>query len=93
MNWTPCSERMPDTDGKYLVTVETTDPINGTYRKIYSDCGYDAESKRFYFYTTISDHGLNGDDCLIYIEPDSRIVRTGTALAWMPKTEIEPYAL
>lgn len=86
---------MPEADGKFLVTVETTDPWDEPIRKVYSDCGYDAEAKRFYFYETVSEphHLGSGDSFRIYIDPKSRIVTTGTALAWMPMVEIEPYDL
>ena len=95
MNWISCSERMPDKDGTYSVTVEKDDYwhiYDEPQRDVYKDCGFNVEKQLFYFdeYVEEPHHFGHGDTFRIYIQPDGHILKTGKPLAWMPS--LEPYA-
>lgn len=84
MNWILCSERLPDSDGKYTVTIHTKyDDM------VVHDVIYKVENKTFYS-EILDDHG-NGVRTS-YLEPICKNVRgliDREVTAWMPQPE--PY--
>lgn len=78
MNWIPCSERMPDKYGLYLVTAETEDGKRIVFDQILYSIG-DSFDKGFC------------EDTYPYKPVGLGLYGKLTILAWMPYPE--PYAL